>query len=477
MKTAARLLAASLLASGVTAAAVRGELSRPNVVLIYADDLGYGDLGCYGNTRIPTPHIDRLAGQGMLFRQAYTTASVCTPARYGLLTGCYPWRTWLKKGVVGNTPALIEPDTFTMVDLFKTAGYRTAAIGKWHLGFGQRGQKDLDWNAETPKGPREIGFDYFFGMPVSHFYPPYVYIENRRVHNLDPADPLSLEWPKEPGMPTQRGGNSATYKQEEAGPELAARACRWIEENKQNPFFLYYAAIEPHDPYTPHPEFVGKSQAGLYGDFIAQFDHGVGRILDTIEKLGLAENTIVILTSDNGGVSTRHGDLDRLNIDYNPNEPLRGSKGSFFEGGLRIPFIVRWPGKFPAGSVSGAVICQSDLMKSFATMLQAELPAGAAPDSHDILPAFAGESLPERSYVLQGRGGFHALVQGKWIYLDAPGSGDLEQKPLVSTPGQLYHLLDDLAQTNNLYEKHPEKVAAMKHALQTIREPNENPDK
>jgi arylsulfatase A len=448
--------------------------SKPNVVLILADDLGYGDLGCYGNTRIPTPRIDQMAGEGMLFRQAYTAASVCTPARYALLTGRYPWRTWLKKDVVGNTPALIDPDTFTMADLFKTAGYRTAAIGKWHIGLGDRGQKDLDWNAEIPKGPCEIGFDYFFGMPVSHFFPPHIYIENRRVHNLDPADPLSLEWPQGRGRPTQHGGKSATYKQEEAGPELAARACRWIEENRRNPFFLYYAAIEPHDPFTPHRDFIGKSKVGLYGDFIAQFDHGVGRILDTLEKLGLADHTIVILTSDNGGVSRQHGDLRSLNIDYNTNGPLRGCKGSFFEGGIRIPFIVRWPGRSPAASVSDEVICHSDLMRSFATMLRAGLPEGSAPDSHDVLPAFAGESLPERSYVLQGRGGYHALVQGKWIYLDAPGSGDHDEKPLVATPGQLYDLLDDLGQNNNLYERHPERVASMRQELQAIRQQNEN---
>ncbi len=449
---------------------VWGRAERPNVVLIYADDLGYGDLSCYGGEgRISTPNIDRLAAEGCRFTQAYTAASVCSPARYSLLTGRYPWRTWLKSGVVGNTPALIDPETFTLGDLFKSAGYKTAAIGKWHIGFGDRGQKDLDWNAEIPKGPREVGFDYFFGMPVSHFYPPFVYIENRAVYQLDPHDPLSLVWPEGGGMPTQRGGNAATYDKEKAGRELADRACRYIEENSDGPFFLYYAAIEPHTPFTPHPDYTGKSDAGLYGDFVVQFDDGVGRILKTLEKEGIADDTIVILTSDNGGIATSDGHLRAAGIRYNPNVPLRGDKGDALEGGLRIPFIIRWPGVVKAGTVSEEVICQTDLLAAFADLLGVPIPNGAAEDSRNILRALKGGAAPDTPIVLQSRAGFHSLRAGEWIFLDVSNEGDFDSKVDVGTPGQLYHLPEDLRQEHNLYAKHPERVEEMRASLEKVR--------
>lgn len=454
------------------------DVTKPNVVLIVADDLGFGDLSCYrlaahnpsgDGAKISTPNCDRLAKEGCRYTQAYTAASVCTPARYSLLTGRYPWRTWLKKGVVGNTPALIEPDTYTIADLFKSAGYQTATIGKWHLGFGNRGQKDLDWNAELPMGPCDDGFDYFFGMPVSHFYPPYVYIENRRVYHLDPADPLELAWPEGGGMPAQKGGKSATYKQEDAGIELAGRACRYIEEHKDAPFFLYYAAIEPHTPFTPNSKFNGTSKAGAYGDFVVQFDDAVGRILQTLEQEGLAENTIIILTSDNGGIETTNGYLKKDGIDYNPNVPLRGDKGDFLEGGLRIPFIIRWLGTVKPAAISDQVICQTDLLAAFASLLKVTIPSGAAEDSFDVLPALKGGTLPERPVVLQSRGGFHALQQGEFIYLDGATDGDSGSKtPLVPTPGQLYRLSDDLHEDTNLYNAFPERVAEMRKTLQAI---------
>jgi arylsulfatase A len=493
--------------------------TQPNVVLIVADDLGYGDLSCYGGEgRIQTPNCDRLAEEGMRFTQAYTAASVCTPARYSLLTGRYPWRTWLKKGVVGNTPALIEPDDFTMADLFKSAGYKTAAIGKWHIGFGDRGQKDLDWNAEIPGGPRELGFDTFFGMPVSHFYPPFVYIENRHVYNLDPDDPLWLEWPDGGGMPTQHGGAAATYKQENAGRELIDRVCDFIVQHCQSnfpnpnsptseekgrimnsrtishntadshdsavhdsanhpetrnsqPFFLYYAAIEPHTPFTPHPDYVGTSDAGLYGDFVVQFDDGIGRIFQTLEKQGIADNTIVILTSDNGGISTGNGHFVNAGIEYNPNVPLRGDKGDALEGGLRIPFIIRWPGVVKPGTVSDEIICQTDLLAAFANLLNEPVPHGAAEDSRNILAALKGGTAPDTPIVLQSRAGFHALRQGGWIFLDVSHEGDFGSDGDVGTPGQLYNLAEDLHQDDNFYSQYPERVQAMLSKLEAIRNP------
>jgi len=453
------------------AGAASGEArTAPNVVLIYADDLGYGDLSCYGGEgRIPTPHCDRLAEEGIRFTQAYTAASVCTPARYGLLTGRHPWRTWLKKGVVGNTPALIDPDRYTLGDLFKDAGYRTALIGKWHLGFGDRGQRDLDWNAEIPKGPRELGFDYFFGMPVSHFYPPFVYIENRHVYNLDPNDPLHLKWPEGRGAPTQVGGKAATYDKTEAGRELAARACRFIEEHADEPFFLFYTAIEPHTPFTPHPDYVGSSEAGAYGDFVVQFDDGIGRILETLERKGIAENTIVIVTSDNGGISPQNGHMRKAGIDYNPNVPLRGDKGDLLEGGIRVPFIIRWPGEAPVGRVSDAVISHLDLMAAFADLLNVALPAGAAGDSRNALAALKGGAAPAEPIVAQSRAGFHALRDGAWIYLDADHAGDNRSQPMVETPGQLYDLSEDLDQDDNRFREERQRVEELRAALETIR--------
>jgi len=468
------MLAAML---GLAFAATVGAIERqmPNVVLIYADDLGYGDLGCYGNKRIPTPNCDRLASEGCLFTQAYTAASVCTPARYSLLTGRYPWRTWLKKGVVANTPALIDPGTYTLGNLFRDAGYRTAVIGKWHIGLGegQPGSKqDLDWNNQIKRGPCDVGFDYFFGMPVSHFFPPFVYIENRRVYNLDPRDPLSLEFQKK-GPPLQRGGASATYRKEEVGRELADRACSYIQENRHMPIFLYYAAIEPHTPFTPHPDYEGRSKAGAYGDFVVQFDDGVGRVLQTLQECGLEENTIVILTSDNGGIPTDNGHLKKLNLNYNPNGRLRGDKGDFLEGGLRVPFVIRWPGTVKPSTKSDEVICQTDLLATFADLLNVAIPQGAAEDSSNVLPALKGGVLAERPIALQSRGGFHALRRGEWIYLDGSTNGDTpadaKRAPKVNTPGQLYRLSDDLHQDTNLYEACPERVAAMLKKLNEIR--------
>lgn len=465
------LLIASVLA--IMPFSGRAQGLTPNVVLIYADDLGYGDLGCYGNSRIPTPNCDRLASEGVRFTHAYAAASVCTPSRYALLTGRYPWRTWLKKGVVGNTPALIEEGRYTLANVFRDAGYATAAVGKWHLGFGDRHQKDLDWNAELTGGPCDIGFDYFFGMPVSHFYPPYVYVENRRVYNLDPDDPLSLDSGK-PGLPVQHGGASATYKPEEVGKELADRACRYIRENRDRRFFLYYAAIEPHTPFTPHPDYVGRSQVGAYGDFVVQFDDGVGHVLAAVQECGLAQDTIVILTSDNGGISRTNGHMLKHGLDYDPNVPLRGDKGDFLEGGLRIPFIVRWPGIVKPNTRSDEVICQTDLLKTFADLLGVDIPEGAGEDSADVLAALRGESSPERPVVLQSRNGFHALQRGEWIYLDHSTNGDLPadaaRAPRVETQGQLYHLSEDLHQDRNLYESDPDRVSAMREALRGIRD-------
>lgn len=450
---------------------------KPNVLIIYADDLGYGELSAYGADRVPTPHSDRLASEGLRFTDAYAAAAVCTPARYALLTGRYPWRTWLKQGVVGNTPSMFEWGEFTLPKLFKSAGYTTAAIGKWHIGFGERGAKDLNWNEDLPKGPVDcVGFDYFFGNSVSHFFPPYVYIENQRVVNLDPADPLSLVWPKGK-PPQQKGGEAATYEQEDAGPEFARRVCDYLRENKDQPFFLIYNAIEPHTPFTAHPDFQGKSELGSYGDFMLQFDHGVGRILDTLDELGLTENTLVILTSDNGGISTRNGHLVRALADagvdeYLPNAPLRGDKGDFLEGGFRIPFLIRWPGVVAPGSESDAIIVQTDLMASFANLLEVDIPTGAAEDSRDVLAALKGGAAPDTPVVLQSRAGHLALRQGDWIYLDGNNSGDYDTLDGVSvdTPGQLYNLKEDLHEDDNLYRQYPERVAAMQQTLAEIRD-------
>ena len=437
---------------------------KPNVVIIFTDDLGFGDLSCYGNTKVTTPFIDGLAGKGILFTDAHTTSGVCTPSRYSLLTGRYCWRTFLKRNVIANGPALIEPGETTLASIFKEKGYETAVFGKWHIGH--TSNRNVDYNQQpVPKNANDIGFTYSFTLPVGHFYPPYIYLENGRVLNYDPADPLTLEGNK------QIGGKSYSYDPHDVTPELVNRSLKYMTEHRDKPFFLFLSLPNVHDPLTPSKAFSGNS-VGLYGDYIDEMDWAVGEVLGKLKDLGLEENTIVIFTSDNGASEPNSRDVKDF---YNPNHPLRGDKGDLYEGGHRIPFIIRWPGHTPAGTVSDEFIIFTDLLVTFADIINRDLGENEAADGNNILAALKGKKnvLPDRPMVIQSRNGMYGLRQGDWMYLHGPGNGDERNQKYAKpkekiTNGQLFNLKEDLHQDHNLADQIPERVENMRLELERI---------
>lgn len=480
---------------GVLAACAAGAapLERPNIVLILADDLGYGDLGCYGATKIPTPNVDRLARQGLRFTDAHVTSATCTPSRYALLTGEYPWR---KKGtgvLPGNAPLIIDPKRASLASILQKAGYRTGVVGKWHLGLG--GDAGADWNGEIKPGPNELGFDYSFIMAATGDRVPCVFIENRRVVGLDPNDPIQVSYGKPIGdEPTGKahpellkmgltaghdativngisrigfmtGGKAARWKDEDMADTFTRKAVGFIEQSTNAPFFLYFATHDPHVPRVPHPRFVGKSGCGVRGDVIVQFDWCVGEILAALEKHNLASNTLVILSSDNGPVlddGYADGAVRDLN-GHTPTGPLRGGKYSVYEAGTRVPFVVRWPGRVAPG-VSGALVCLMDFSASFAALTQQKIPAGDAPDSVNVMPALLGESKLGREQLVE-HDGFRALGlrHGDWKFIEPdtrpPG------RNTYSPAGELYDLSRDIAEANNVRAEQPEKAKAYSEEL------------
>jgi arylsulfatase A-like enzyme len=449
---------------------------RPNIVLILADDLGFGDTGCYGATRIPTPNVDRLGQQGLRFTDAHATSATCTPSRYALITGEYPWR---KRGtgiLPGNAPLIIDPHRATVASLLKQAGYHTAVVGKWHLGLG--GPGGADWNGEIKPGPNELGFDYSFIMAATGDRVPCVYIENHRVVGLDPKDPIQVSYGSPVGdEPTGKqhpellklglsqghdgtiidgisrigfmtGGRTARWEDDDKADVLAGKAVDFIKGNAREPFFLYFATHDPHVPRVPHPRFVGKSGCGVRGDVIVEFDWCVGRIMETLEQLNIASNTLVILTSDNGPVLD-DGYADGAVRDLNGHRPaglLRGGKYSVYEGGTRVPFIVRWPGRVKPG-VSDALICLMDLPTTLAGLTGQAIPVGSARDSVNILPALLGDSAIGRKLLVE-HDGFEVLGlrDDTWKFI-AP---DERPRGEYSSTGELYDLAVDLGETNDL---------------------------
>ena len=348
-----------------------------------ADDLGYGDLSCYGAEKVRTPEIDSLSRQGVLFTDAHSPSAVCTPTRYGVLTGRYCWRTHLKYDCLfGHDPLLIEPDRPTVASLLRSAGYATACVGKWHLGFGK---SQPDWNGELKPGPLETGFDYYFGVPVTNAQAPYVYVENHRVVNLDPRDPIRLGPDSKTNV--MEGGKAARFKPEELALVQTRKAVDYIERNRDRRFFLYFTPTNVHGPYTPNPRFRGTSECGVYCDSIRELDWSVGEILRTLDKCGLAGNTLVIFTSDNGGLYTR----DAYDRGHRCNLDLLGQKTDVWEGGHRVPFLARWPNRIQAGARSDELICLVDFMATAAAVTGVQLPYEAGPDSCNVLPALARE--------------------------------------------------------------------------------------
>jgi len=467
-------LVASVCTAVSTHAAFEQRLLSPNIVVILADDLGYGDVGCYGATKIPTPNIDRLAQQGLRFTDAHCTSATCTPSRYALLTGEYPWR---RKGtgiLPGDAPLIIEPGRTTLPSILKKSGYRTGVIGKWHLGLGAGG--GADWNGEVKPGPREIGFDYDFIMAATGDRVPCVFIENRRVVRLDTNDPIQVSYGKRIGNePTGRehpellkmglseghdgtiingisrigfmtGGHSARWKDEDMADIFTRKAVEFIQHRTNQPFFLYFATHDPHVPRVPHPRFVGKSGSGVRGDAIVQFDWCVGEILATLGRLNLSSNTIVILSSDNGPVLD-DGYADGAVKDLNGHMPaglLRGGKYSAYEGGTRVPFIVRWPGRVTPG-VSDALVCQVDFVASFASLTGQKLTAVEGPDSCNVLPAILGVSKSGRNQLVEHDGFSRlALRDGQTKFIEPGGRAS------KLANAQLYDLGSDLGETNDL---------------------------
>lgn len=478
-------------------------VSKPNVIVIYADDLGYGDLSCYGAMQVQTPNIDRLAGNGLRFTDAHSMASTCTPSRFSILTGEYAFRNQQAHILPGNASLLIPLDRATLGTVFQQAGYRTACVGKWHVGLGPR--EGPDWNGEIKPGPNEVGFDYSFIFPATADRVPTVYVENHRMVALDPQDPVHVSYQEKVGNdPTGKahpellkmkashghdgtivngigrigwmtGGHRARWTDESLAGDFLAQAQWFIESNRDHPFFLYYAVNEIHVPRMPDTRFKGKSNLGYRGDVILEMDEVVGQLLKTLDYLGLAKNTIVVFSSDNGPVLD-DGYVDQaveMNQGHRPAGPFRGGKYSMFEGGTRMPFIISWPGVIKPG-VSDALVSQVDLVASFAAMNGVKLQAGDAVDSYNVLEALLGKSGVGRPVnVEQNNGGVLALVQDGWKYIE-PHKGPVLMKEVNIETGfdaqpQLYNLKTDKGEKNNLAARHPEKVQQMAAALEQIK--------
>jgi arylsulfatase A-like enzyme len=478
------------------------DTNLPNVVIIYADDLGYGDVSCYGATRIKTPNIDKLASQGLRFTNAHSPSATCTPSRYAMLTGEYAWR---RKGTGiarGDARMIIEPGRATLPLVMQRAGYSTGVVGKWHLGLGARG-RELDWNDDIRPGPLDIGFDYCFLIPATGDRVPCVYVENRRVVGLDPKDPIRVSFGKPIGdEPTGRdhpellkmhpshghnqtiingisrigymaGGKAARWVDEDMADVITGKATDFIEKNKDNPFFLYFSTHDIHVPRVPHPRFAGKSGLGPRGDVILQLDWCVGEILATLERLNLAENTLVIFASDNGPVvddGYKDQAVEKLS-GHKPAGPLRGGKYSAFDAGTRVPLVVRWPERVKAG-LSDALVCQIDFVASLAALTGQELARGDAPDSFDVLGALLGRTGNGRDHLVE-----HArtlsLIKGNFKYIE-PSKGPKINRNVNIELGndpqpQLYDLKNDLGEKRNIAAEHPDVVREMAALLEKIR--------
>jgi arylsulfatase A-like enzyme len=472
MTRALTLVPAVALVLAASAAAAE-PARKPNLVLILADDLGYGDPRCYNAaSKVPTPNLDRLAAQGLRFTDAHTPCAVCTPTRYGLLTGRYCWRTRLKRGVLqGYSPALIEPGRLTLASLLKRHGYATACVGKWHLGLGDRDKTDYD--KPLSPGPNAVGFDYFFGIPASLDMPPYVFVENERVTEAPTATVGDSAMRRHGGKGFWRAGAIAPgFKHADVLPKITEKALAWLaKQSKGRPFFLYFALTAPHTPWLPTPEYEGKSGAGPYGDFVAQVDAVAGRVLQALDDARLADDTLVIFTSDNGA-HWLPSDIEKWK--HRANDGLRGQKADIWDGGHRVPFIVRWPGRVPAGKTSDELICLTDVLATAAALIGDKLPPGAGEDSFDILPVLLGkkrEGAVREAVVHQSGDGTLGIRQGPWKLATALGSHGFSAprniQPRPGGPqGQLYNLAGDSTEQHNLWLEKPEVVKRLSGLLE-----------
>ncbi|MEM7699585.1 MAG: arylsulfatase [Verrucomicrobiota bacterium] len=478
----------------------------PNIIVIFADDLGYGDLSCYGAELIKTPNIDRLASEGRHFTDAHTPSPVCSPSRYCLLTGKYAFRNGFYSPVFLRAGLQIEQEQTTIPALLGRAGYASACIGKWHLGFGK---KTPDWNGELKPGPLEVGFDYYFGVPVVNSHPPFVWVENHRVVGLVEEDPLvygreavTEAFPEKLDLDMIGGAEAAhaLYQDRDVAETLTEKSIEWIEENQDRPFFLYLSTTHIHHPFTPAERFLGTSEAGVYGDFVHELDWMVGEIMTSLEERELSENTLILFTSDNGGMFNSGGQ-EAWKLGHRPNGPLLGFKFGAWEGGHRVPFIARWPGQIPPGSTSDELISTIDLLATFAAIAGVALKNIEGPDSFNILPALIGEpQQPIRDHLIISpmKHRIAGLRFGDWLFINGRGSGGYDNKRDTeyvrggpgafllteqsnsdieggefrpdAPPAQLYNLEEDLSQTTNLFESNPEQVKRMRALLRRHRQ-------
>ena len=475
--------------------------TRPNVVIIYTDDLGYGDTTAYVATAIKTPNIDKLAKEGLRFTDAHSAAATCTPSRFALLTGEYAFRKPGRGVLPGNAALIIEPGRTTVASIFAKAGYATAAVGKWHLGLGPAGGPN--WNDEIVPGAASVGFTYSFIMAATGDRVPTVFVENGRVVKLDPADPITVSYTAPVGswptgkehpellkMPSSHGhdqtivngvgrigymtgGRAALWKDEDMADVFTGKAVEFIEKNRSAPFFLYFATHDPHVPRVVHPRFAGKSGLGPRGDAILEADWSAGQIIEALDRLKLTNNTLVIFTSDNGPVvDDGYKDEAKEKLgNHRPSGPFRGGKYSTFEAGTRVPFIVRWPGHVKPG-VSDALVSQVDFLASFAAFTKQPLDADAGPDSVDTMAAFLGASPRGRESVTEEAGGI-ALRRGQWKYIEPNKRQRISQDTGIelgnSPEPQLYDLSKDPGETKNLAAEMPEKVRELASELEALK--------
>jgi arylsulfatase A-like enzyme len=474
------------------------EAQRPNVVIIYADDLGYGDVGAYGATEISTPHIDKLALGGIRFTNGHSSSATCSPSRYALLTGSYPWRNENAKILAGTAPLLIGTEQMTLPKIFKEQGYHTGIVGKWHLGLGD-GQ--VDWNSRISPGPNEVGFDYAYIMAATQDRVPTVYIENGKVVRSDPDDPIQVSYEQNfPGEPTgkdnpellkmkwehghfntvvngisrigyMKGGARARWVDENMADTFLVKAQNYIVEHKNEPFFLYYALQQPHVPRTPHPRFAGSTDLGPRGDVIVEADWCIGELVSTLEEQGLLENTLIILSSDNGPVLNDgyYDDAVEKIGTHTPSGPFRGGKYSLFEAGTRVPLISYWKGRIDP-AVSDALICQVDLLSSLASLVGKET---RGQDSEELLQVLLGTETQGRKDLIMEATGRTAYRSGDWVLIP-PYDGPAISKQVNIELGnareyQLYNLNEDLGEQHNLAETNPEKLKDMIAAYIAIR--------
>ena len=500
------IIAGTVILGGCQHQSQKDNVIRPNVVLIYIDDLGIGDLSCYGATQVSTPHIDRLAEEGLRFTNAYATSAMSTPSRYGMLTGIYPWRKDNTGIAPGNSGLLIDTATVTMADVFQRAGYATGAIGKWHLGLGP--ESGPDFNSHISPNTRDIGFDYEFIIPATVDRVPCVFVENGRVVNLDPSDPIYVDYEKKVGdWPTGKenpelltlkpsqghnntivngiprigymtGGKSALWKDDEIAQTIVSKAEKFITENRENPFFLFFGTHDIHVPRVPHADFKGKSGMGDRGDVILQLDWTVGKIVETLDSLQLSDNTIIIFSSDNGPViddGYEDKALELLN-GHTPMGIYRGGKYSLFEAGTRVPLIVYWKDQIGPG-IQQARFSQIDLLRSMATLLDQPLKEGVAPDSYNAISVLLGKENKDRNFIIQQNlNNTLSISKEGWKYME-PGEHPAIEKWTGIELGnarepQLYLITEDPTEKNNVARKYPAIARKLSFMLDSIRSNN-----